>query len=98
MDNLASQKSNAARELIETVGAEALFPPPYPPDLNPIEQVFAKLKHLLRIAAIRTVDALWDEIGSLIGCFGPDECANYIRNSGYGAIWFSGRSKRRHPS
>jgi len=52
------------------------------PDLKPIEQAFAKLKHLLRKAATRTVDALWNEIGRIIDCFQPDECANYIANSG----------------
>ncbi len=83
MDNLASHKSDAVRESIEQAGAELLFLPPYSPDLNPIEQVFAKLKHLLRKAAKRTVQDLWDEIGRLIECFEPDECMNYIRNSGY---------------
>jgi len=86
MDNLSSHKGDAIREAIEGAGAELLFLPPYSPDLNPIEQVFAKLKHLLRKAAKRTVDALWDEIGSLLGGFSPAECANYIRNSGYRAI------------
>lgn len=86
MDNLASHKNEAVRELIETAGAELLFLPPYSPDLNPIEQVFAKLKHLLRKAAKRTVDALWDEIGNLLDWFGPNECANYIANSGYRTI------------
>lgn len=83
MDNLSSHKSDAVREMIEDAGAELLFLPPYSPDLNPIEQVFAKLKHLLRKAATRTVGALWDEIGRLINCFAPHECASYITNSGY---------------
>lgn len=83
MDNLASHKSDAVREIIEAAGAELLFLPPYSPDLNPIEQVFAKLKHLLRKAAKRTVDALWDEIGKLLDFFPPEQCANYIRHSGY---------------
>jgi len=86
MDNLSSHKSNAIREAIEDTGAELLFLPPYSPDLNPIEQVFAKLKHLLRKAAKRTIDALWDEIGSLLDSFPPTECANYIQNSGYRPI------------
>ena len=55
------------------------------PDLNPIEQVFAKLKHLLRKARERTVDHLWDRIGDLLCCFSTAECANYFRNSGYGS-------------
>jgi len=68
------------------IKAELLFLPPYSPDFNPIEQVFAKLKHLLRKAAKRTVEALWDEIGSLLDGFPPNECVNYIQNSGYRAI------------
>lgn len=85
MDNLSSHKSDAVREAIEAMGAELLFLPPYSPDLNPIEQVFSKLKRALRRSAKRTVDALWDEIGRLIGPdhFPPDECANYLRGSGY---------------
>lgn len=83
MDNLSSHKSNAIHEAIEGAGAELLFLPPYSPDLNPIEQVFAKLKHLLRKAAKRTVEALWDEIGRLLDSFPPNQCANFIRNSGY---------------
>jgi transposase len=86
MGNLSSHKSNAIRQTIEDAGAELLFLPPYSPDLNPIEQVFAKLKHLLRKAAKRTVEALWDEIGNLLEHFTPAECANYIQNSGYRAI------------
>lgn len=86
MDNLASHKNEAVRKRIEEAGAELLFLPPYSPDLNPIEQVFAKLKHLLRKAAKRTVDALWDEIGNLLDHFGPNECANYIANAGYRTI------------
>ncbi|MDE8345164.1 MAG: IS630 family transposase, partial [Acidocella sp.] len=58
---------------------------PYSPDLNPIEQVFAKLKHLLRKAAERSVEATWRRIGFLLDAFPPQECANYLRNSGYGA-------------
>lgn len=83
MDNLASHKSDAVRTAIESVGAELLFLPPYSPDLNPIEQVFAKLKHFLRQAAKRTIDALWDEIGRLLDQFPPSECRNYLTNSGY---------------
>jgi transposase len=83
MDNLAAHKSDPVRETIEAAGAELLFLPPYSPDLNPIEQVFAKLKHLLRKAAKRSVDALWDEIGRLLDCFPPRECAKYIQHAGY---------------
>ena len=83
MEYLASHKREAVHELIEAAGAERLFLPPYPPDLNPIEQAFAKLNHLLRKAAKRSVDALRDEIGRLLSCFPPDECARYSRNAGY---------------
>jgi len=83
MDNLSSHKNDAVRAAIESVGAELLFLPPYSPDLNPIEQVFAKLKHLLRKAARRSVDELWDEIGHLLDRFTAAECKNYLVNSGY---------------
>jgi len=71
------------RQLIRSVGARLLFLPPYSPDLNPIEQVFAKLKTLLRKANPRTIEATWRQIGSLLDAFPPHECANYLRNSGY---------------
>lgn len=83
MDNLGSHKSQAVRKAIRAAGAKLLFLPPYSPDLNPIEQVFAKLKLLLRKAAERTVDATWQRIGTLLDAFPPQECANYLRNSGY---------------
>ena len=83
MDNLSSHKGKRVRELLEAVGAEALYLPPYSPDLNPIEQVFAKLKHLLRSARRGTSEALWDEIEQLLERFEPDECANYLRHAGY---------------
>jgi len=83
MDNLGSHKGKAVRRLIRTAGAKLLFLPPYSPDLNPIEQVFAKLKTLLRKAAERSVDATWRRIGTLLDAFPPHECANYLRNSGY---------------
>jgi transposase len=85
MDNLGSHKSHAVRRAIRAVGARLLFLPPYSPDLNPIEQVFAKLKTLLRKAAQRTVEATWQRIGVLLNRFTPQECANYIRNAGYAA-------------
>ena len=69
--------------MLEAGGAEALYLPPYSPDLSPIEQAFAKLKHLLRAARRRTSEASWDKIGSLLERFEPAECANYLRNSGY---------------
>ena len=83
MDNLGSHKGAAVRQAIRAAGARLLFLPPYPPDLNPIEQVFAKLKLLLRKAAERSVEATWQRIGALLDAFPPDECANYLRNSGY---------------
>jgi len=86
MDNLSSHKSPAIRKAIRDAGARLFFLPPYSPDLNPIEQVFAKLKTLLRKADERTIDATWRRIGKLLECFSPQECANYIRNSGYASI------------
>ena len=59
---------------------------PYSPDLNPIEQVFAKLKHLMRTASERSVEAVWTRLGALIECFSPQECANYLQNAGYASI------------
>src|ERR1700728_1520089 len=82
-DNLDSHRSKTVRQLIRSVGAKLFFLPKYFPDLNPIEQVFAKLKHLLRKAAPRTVDAVCAAIGQVLDAFTPDECANYLRNSGY---------------
>lgn len=83
MDNLGSHKSRTVRAAIRAAGAKLFFLPPYSPDLNPIEQVFAKLKTLLRKAAERTVEATWKRIGDLLGHFSPEECANYLTNSGY---------------
>ncbi len=82
-DNLSSHKVAGVRQAIEAVGATIRYLPPYSPDLNPIEQVFAKLKSLLRKASKRTVDALWDHIGTLLDAFSPEECKNYLVNSGY---------------
>ena len=86
MDNLGSHKNVKVRAAIRKAGARLLFLPPYSPDLNPIEQVFAKLKTLLRKAEERTVDAVWKRIGALLQCFIPSECAAYLRNSGYASI------------
>ena len=83
MDNLSSHKVAGVAEAIEAAGAELRYLPPYSPDLNPIEQLFAKLKALLRKVAARTIEALWTAIGQLAKCFEPGECSNYIRNSGY---------------
>ena len=83
LDNLGSHKGKAVRQAIRAVGARLLFLPPYSPDLNPIEQVFAKLKHLLRKAARRTVEETWKAIGSLLDNFPPQECSRYLLNAGY---------------
>jgi transposase len=83
MDNLGSHKIKGIRQAIEAAGAMLLFIPPYSPDLNPIEQAFAKLKALLRAKALRSVEALWKALGDLTTAFSPQECANYFRNSGY---------------
>ena len=83
MDNLGSHKGKAVRRAIRQAGAKLFFLPPYSPDLNPIEQVFAKLKSLLRKAAERSVEATWRRIGSLLDHFTPHECANYLANAGY---------------
>jgi transposase len=83
MDNLRAHKVVGVRQAIEAAGASLLFIPPYSPDLNPIEQAFAKLKALLRARALRTVDALWKALGSLVDCFTPEECFNFLRHDGY---------------
>ena len=83
MDNLGSHKSAAIRTAIRAAGARLVFLPPYSPDLNPIEQVFAKLKTLLRKAEERTVEGVWRCIGRLLERFTPIECGNYFRNAGY---------------
>jgi transposase len=83
MDNLGSHKGHAVRQLIRAAGAKLFFLPRYSPDLNPIEQVFAKLKTLLRKADPRTIDSTWRQIGMLLDRFTPEECANYFVNAGY---------------
>lgn len=83
MDNLGSHKGAAVRQAIRSAGAKLLFLPPYSPDLNPIEQVFAKLKLLLHKAAERSVERTGQRIGTLLNAFPPHECAAYLRNSGY---------------
>ena len=86
LDNLGSHKAKAARAAVRARGAHLIFLPPYSPDLNPIEQVFAKLKHLMRKAQPRNIEATWRKAGQLLDLFAPDECANYLRNSGYGSV------------
>jgi transposase len=83
LDNLGSHKGKAVRRAIRAAGAKLFFLPKYSPDLNPIEQLFAKLKHLLRSAAARTAEAVCDAIAELLASFTPQECANYFKNAGY---------------
>ena len=83
IDNLGSHRGKAVRRAIRAAGAKLFFLPPYSPDLNPIEQVFAKLKTLLRKAGERTAEATWKRIGDLLSAFTPTECANYLANAGY---------------
>ena len=86
MDNLGSHKGKAARAIVRAKGAHLIFLPPYSPDLNPIEQVFAKLKSQLRKADVRSIEAVWRRIGDLLDIFSASECANYIRHAGYASI------------
>jgi transposase len=85
MDNLPAHKIAGVGEAIDAAGAELRYLPPYSPDLQSIETMFAKLKALLRKAAERTISALWDRIGIVLDRFAPDECRNYFRHAGYGA-------------
>jgi len=85
MDNLGSHKGEAVKTAIRAAGARLVFLPPYSPDLNPIEQVFAKLKHFLRKAKERSVEATWQRIGAILPSFTSEECSNYFTNAGYGS-------------
>jgi transposase len=83
LDNLAAHKIDGVRQAIAAAGASVLNPPPYSPDLNPIEQLFAKLKALLRKAAARTKEELWSTIGRLFASIPPAECARYLHHCNY---------------
>ena len=83
LDNLSSHKSARTRELIEAAGAELLFLPPYSPDLNPIEMVFSKIKHLLRSLACRTAEKLWRSMQRVLDAVTPSDAANCFRHCGY---------------
>ena len=83
MDNLACRKRAGVRQAIEAADAELRLPPPYSPDLNPIEKAFAKLKSRLRSAAKRTIREVEELLGELSGTFAPAECRNYFRSCGY---------------
>jgi transposase len=86
MDNLPAHKVSGVAAAIRQATASLLYLPAYSPDFNPIEQLFAKLKTLLREAAPRTKEALWSAIGRLLDRFTPDECANYLANCGYDLV------------
>jgi transposase len=83
LDNLGSHKGKAVRQAIRAVGARLVFLPKYSPDLNPIEQVFAKFKTLLRKAEARTYDAVANASAAILAQYPPEECAAYLRNAGY---------------
>ena len=83
VDNLGSHKGKRVRAAVRKVGAHLIFLPKYSPDLNPIEQVFSKLKHLLRKAAARSVETVCKAIGQLLGTFTAQECTKYFKNAGY---------------
>jgi transposase len=83
MDNLSSHKVAGVRAAIEAAGANLLYLPPYSPDLNPIEMLFAKLKAIVRSLAAKTVEALWQAIGAISVQIPPEQCSNFIRHSGY---------------
>ena len=83
MDNLPAHKVDGVRAIIEAAGAELHYLPPYSPDLNPIEQAFAKLKAHLRKAEERSIPALWNRIGTTLDAFSPTECQNFFRHAGY---------------
>ena len=85
MENLACHKNPSVLRAIRAAGAHVLFLPPYSPDLNPIEQAFAKIKHRLRNAAARSRETLWRAVGDVLEDIEPQECANYLRNAGYGS-------------
>lgn len=85
LDNLGSHRGKRVRQAIRQAGAKLIFLPKYSPDLNPIEQVFSKLKHLLRKAQARSYDGLLQASETVLNAFTSDECANYLRNSGYAA-------------
>jgi transposase len=83
LDNLPSHKSEKAAQILKQRGAWFLFLPSYSPDLNPIEMAFSKLKAHLRKAKARTIDDLWQAVGSICDLYSPDECRNYLKQAGY---------------
>ena len=83
LDNLAVHKHPDIRAAIEGAGARLRFLPPYSPDFNPIEQVFAKLKAYLRALKPRSFDDVNAYVAQALRLFAPAECANYVRHCGY---------------
>ena len=83
LDNLGSHRARATRRAVLAAGARFAFLPPYSPDFNPIEQVFAKVKHWLRMAQARSIEAIHNHLASLVGGINESECTNYFRNAGY---------------
>ena len=86
LDNLGSHKGKAVRRAVRTAGAYLLFLPPYSPDLNPIEMMFAKLKTLLRKVEEQSITAVWHRIGDLLQRFSASECTNCLRRAGYASV------------
>ena len=86
LDNLGSHKGRATRQIIHQAGARLWFLPPYSPDLNPIEQAFAKIKHWMRDAQKRTIEETWRHVGHLVATIQPDECTNYLQKAGYASV------------
>ena len=86
MDNLGSHKAAAIRQIIKDAGARLWYLPAYSPDLNPIEQTFAKIKHWMRAAQKRTIQETWQHIGALVSSIKPEECANFLVNAGYASV------------
>lgn len=86
LDNLGSHKGKAVRRAIREAGAHLIFLPPYSPDLNPIEQLFAKLKHWLKAAQSRSIDTACTSIAEILDTLSSTECANYLRNAGYASV------------
>jgi len=86
MDNLGSHKSASVRRAIQAAGARLWYLPPYSPDLNPIEQAFAKIKHWMRQAQKRTIEDTWRHIGRLVEEIAPTECSNYFAHAGYASV------------
>jgi len=84
--NLGSHKAAAIRQMIHAAGARLWYLPPYSPDLNPIEQAFAKIKHWMRLAQKRTIEDTWRHVGDLVPTIQPAECANYFVNAGYASV------------